>query len=68
MTMQKIPWSLDPAIRRRFEKRIYIGLPDLHARSKMVQIHLGGTPNEISQQNMAELGQRMEYYSGSGIP
>jgi len=62
-----IPWSLDPAIRRRFEKRIYIGLPDLHARSKMVHIHLGGTPHEITQSQYAELGQKMEYYSGSDI-
>jgi len=62
-----IPWSLDPAIRRRFEKRIYIGLPELHARSKMVQIHLGGTPNEINQPQLQELGQRMDLYSGSDI-
>lgn len=62
-----IPWSLDPAIRRRFEKRIYIGLPDLHARSKMVQIHLGGTPNNISAQNLKDLGEKTEFYSGSDI-
>ena len=27
-----IPWGLDPAIRRRFERRIYIPLPDVDAR------------------------------------
>lgn len=62
-----IPWSLDPAIRRRFEKRIYIGLPDLHARSKMVQIHLGGTPNIVTAQQLKDLGEKTEFYSGSDI-
>ena len=26
-----IPWDLDPAVRRRFQKKIYISLPDEHA-------------------------------------
>jgi len=62
-----IPWALDPAIRRRFEKRIYIGLPEAAARAKMVQIHLGGTPAVLSPQQFKELGERTEFYSGSDI-
>ncbi|ORZ30597.1 P-loop containing nucleoside triphosphate hydrolase protein [Catenaria anguillulae PL171] len=34
-----IPWALDAAIRRRFEKRIYIPLPELPARMRMFQLH-----------------------------
>ena len=33
-----IPWSLDSAIRRRFEKRIYIGLPEAPARAYMFKV------------------------------
>jgi len=31
-----LPWSLDAAVRRRFEKRIYIPLPDEAARVYMI--------------------------------
>ena len=35
-----IPWELDPAIRRRFEKRVYIPLPEPHARAIMFKLNL----------------------------
>ncbi|KAJ3508274.1 hypothetical protein NMY22_g16666 [Coprinellus aureogranulatus] len=47
-----IPWQLDNAIKRRFEKRIYIPLPDKIARKRMFQIHQKGlkaTPDLISR-------------------
>ncbi|KHJ79212.1 ATPase, AAA family, partial [Oesophagostomum dentatum] len=34
------PWDLDPAFMRRFEKRIYVGLPDFDARLAMLKQRL----------------------------
>ena len=31
-----IPWGIDSAVRRRFEKRIYIPLPELEARLNLL--------------------------------
>jgi vacuolar protein-sorting-associated protein 4 len=55
-----IPWSLDAAIRRRFEKRIYISLPDAPARKAMFKLHLGNTPNVLTEENFTELGLKSE--------
>ena len=32
-----IPWDLDPAVRRRFQKKIYINLPELEGRYRMFE-------------------------------
>lgn len=32
-----VPWGLDSAVRRRFEKRVYIPLPDLEARLALIK-------------------------------
>ena len=44
-----IPWGLDPAVRRRFQKKIYISLPELDARKTMFELNLKGTPNKIGR-------------------
>ncbi|CEP64681.1 AAA family ATPase VPS4 LALA0_S13e00540g [Lachancea lanzarotensis] len=62
-----IPWQLDSAIRRRFEKRIYIPLPDLAGRTRMFELNIGETPCSLSKEDYRTLGQLTEGYSGSDI-
>ncbi|TFL06588.1 AAA-domain-containing protein [Pterulicium gracile] len=62
-----IPWQLDNAIKRRFEKRIYIPLPDKHAREHMFRIHVGETPCELTSSCYRELAEKTEGYSGSDV-
>ncbi|ETM56234.1 hypothetical protein L914_00757 [Phytophthora nicotianae] len=51
----------------RFEKRIYIPLPDIEARKVMLGIHLGDTPNELSDSNFTAIAEKTEGCSGSDI-
>lgn len=55
-----IPWALDSAIRRRFEKRIYIPLPDVNGRTRMFEIHIGGTPNNLKPADYRLLAEKTE--------
>jgi len=48
---------------RRFEKRIYIGLPDEPARARIFQIHLGKTPNSLTRADYHELARHTEGYT-----
>lgn len=61
-----VPWQLDPAIKRRFEKRIYIPLPDLNARKRMFEIHVGSTPCQLTSKDYRMLAQRTEGCAGVG--
>mmetsp|Transcript_21656 Transcript_21656/g.32798 ORF Transcript_21656/g.32798 Transcript_21656/m.32798 type:complete len:449 (+) Transcript_21656:299-1645(+) len=62
-----VPWDLDAAIRRRFEKRVYISLPEAPARTFMVKLHLGDTPNNLVEEDFVKLGNATEGASGSDI-
>jgi len=62
-----IPWQLDAAIRRRFQRRVHISLPDMPARMRMFELAVGTTPCELKQEDYRTLGQLSEGYSGSDI-
>ena len=61
------PESLDSAIRRRFEKRIEIVLPDAAARKNIIRSGIGTTPNLLTDNDFAELGEKTSNYSGSDL-
>lgn len=62
-----LPWQLDAAIRRRFQRRVHISLPDLAGRMRMFEIHVGTTPCDLKAADFKTLGQMSEGYSGDDI-
>ncbi|KAF9074043.1 AAA-domain-containing protein [Rhodocollybia butyracea] len=62
-----IPWQLDNAIKRRFEKRIHIPLPGPDARRRMFELHVGNTPCQLTPKDYRVLADHTEGYSGSDI-
>lgn len=56
------PFDLDAAVRRRFEKRIYISLPNSEARKQLLKIHTGNEPMQVSRNFFDELSKLTEGY------
>ncbi|HUU79275.1 MAG TPA: ATP-binding protein [candidate division Zixibacteria bacterium] len=61
-----LPWEIDPAFRSRFEKRIYINLPDLPARAKIFEIHTKGVECDDTV-DFQLIGEMSDGYSGRDI-
>ncbi|CAJ0847809.1 12918_t:CDS:10 [Entrophospora sp. SA101] len=55
-----IPWQLDSAIRRRFERRIYIPLPDVIARTRMFELNVGNTLCALKKEDYKRLAEMTE--------
>lgn len=62
-----IPWCIDSAIRRRFERRIYIPLPDEMARRELFKLNINKTKHSLVDDDFVELAKRTDNYSGADI-
>ncbi|KAJ9459624.1 Katanin p60 ATPase-containing subunit A1 [Diplonema papillatum] len=60
------PWDLDEGFRRRFEKRIYIPLPEEEARQSLFEINIKGVAVDANV-SFAELARATAGYSGADI-
>ena len=54
-------------LRLPFVQRIYIPLPEVGARAHMFKVHLGDTPNALTQRDFDELARRTDGFSGSDV-
>ena len=61
------PWRLDTAIRRRFEKRIYIPLPEEISRQRMFELSIGNMPCDLKPEYLNQLAKMTEGYSAADI-
>ncbi|KAL8275298.1 hypothetical protein Esti_000747 [Eimeria stiedai] len=61
------PWALDAAIRRRFERRIFIPLPKLEAREQLLRFGIGDTPHHLTDADFRYLAKELEGHVGSDI-
>lgn len=62
-----IPWQLDAAIRRRFQRRVHIGLPDANGRARMFKLAIGDTETNLQADDYRVLAEMSEGFSGSDI-
>jgi SpoVK/Ycf46/Vps4 family AAA+-type ATPase len=66
MCATNMPWLLDLAVLSRFQRRIYVPLPDEAARRAILEIHIGRRGHQ-SQVSMEDLVQRTQGYAGREI-
>jgi len=61
------PWDVDPALRRpgRFDRMIFVGLPDAEARAGIVRFHLRDRP--VSGIDLQSIASRTDGFSGADL-
>jgi len=62
-----LPWNLDIAMRRRFERKIYISLPDVKGRIEMFKTALSKITNNLTDAQIKELAKMSEGLSGADV-
>eukprot|EP01056_Protomagalhaensia_sp_Gyna25_P004991 Protomagalhaensia_sp_Gyna_25__4990@NODE_547_length_3158_cov_70_291440_g410_i1_p1_GENE_NODE_547_length_3158_cov_70_291440_g410_i1NODE_547_length_3158_cov_70_291440_g410_i1_p1_ORF_typecomplete_len442_score35_29AAA/PF00004_29/5_5e40Vps4_C/PF09336_10/17Vps4_C/PF09336_10/5_4e13MIT/PF04212_18/3_6e10RuvB_N/PF05496_12/1_2e08AAA_5/PF07728_14/3_2e08AAA_22/PF13401_6/2_7e03AAA_22/PF13401_6/1_5e05DUF815/PF05673_13/9_7e07Bac_DnaA/PF00308_18/1_3e06AAA_16/PF13191_6/92AAA_16/PF13191_6/0_00052TniB/PF05621_11/0_28 len=61
------PWDLDPAFLRRFQRRIYVPLPDWEARRKVFELGLRETRHTLSPQDLDRLAEVTRRFTACDI-
>jgi SpoVK/Ycf46/Vps4 family AAA+-type ATPase len=62
-----MPWEVDPALRRpgRFDRMVFVGLPDAAARAEIVRLHLSDRP--IAGIDLKSIAARTDGMTGADL-
>jgi SpoVK/Ycf46/Vps4 family AAA+-type ATPase len=62
-----MPWDVDPALRRpgRFDRMVFVGLPDAEARAAIVRLNLRDRP--VERIDPAAVAKRTDGFSGADV-
>jgi len=61
-----MPWELDIAALRRFERKILVSMPDKPTRKQIMKIH-SGTHHTLTEEDFERIAEMTEGYSGSDL-
>lgn len=61
-----MPWELDIAALRRFERRILVPMPDQETRKHILQLH-AGDQHTLAEKDFSYLAIKTQGYSGSDL-
>lgn len=62
-----VPWDLDRAILSRFQKKIYIPLPDAKVRLGMLKIHMRNERTTLSDKELQQVALKTENFSARDL-
>lgn len=62
-----LPWEIDMAIRRRFDRLIYVGVPDHSVRCTLMERALEGIPHCLTNEDITRLSTIMNGFTASDV-
>ena len=61
------PWKLDPLVRKCFQKKLYINLPEFNARKILFELNLKKNSHTLTNEQIEYLAKNTELFSCSDI-
>lgn len=62
-----VPWTLDSSVIRRFEKRIFVPLPDFESRKALIKLNINESTSCLNENEIDQISKLTDGYSVADI-